>query len=421
MARRQRPSTYAMVVDSIASAISLLVSLLRRTSGLWSSAPGRLARRVLSAAGDVALTRLPLLDYASRSRDWGHKACIKSIVAIGDHVYTGCWDYTVKQWDIHTGECLHTYVGHTQDIIGIACSGRYVFSCGDHCRMWDTATGEAVAIFGVGTYYAAVASRTHVYAAKANGDIEAFQFRGADGGLAVQRGSTVMHARRLEGHTAGVMDFDLRGDVLVSASIDRTARAWTLDAHECAQVFEGHHDALRCCALWRDSLLTGSLDSTIRQWALASGACLVTITDHCDFVRALAVVGDSLYSGSEDCSIIEWALAEEHEQPPAPVRTLGVHDSGVFALCEHRGELFSGSKDCDCRRWDLARGAVLQEYRSRSVLEIPGAVVERVLRYPLRQLFPALAWLKPVQRLENVCVDVIASLERRERERLHGS
>lgn len=209
-----------------------------------------LSPRLLSALAPVGrflVARVPLLEYALSSQRWGHSSCVKSIAVIGDHVYTGCWDYLVKKWDARTGACVLTFVGHRQDIIGVAAHGASLFSCGDFCRLWDTQTGDELARFGVGTYYCAIANATHVFAARANGAIEMFAYAHKDGAVTAS-GAVVIPERTLAGHLAGVMDFDLRGDMLLSASIDLTARAWSISTGEILQTFTVRRAAPHCAA-----------------------------------------------------------------------------------------------------------------------------------------------------------------------------
>jgi WD40 repeat protein len=223
-------SLYVMLLSVIVFHMECLRFLLQLRPSKW------LINRAWAIISPV-LARTSLVTYALGSLKWGHTSCVKSIAVIGDHVYTGCWDFLIKKWDARSGACLLTFAGHRQDIIGIAVSGRHLFSCGDYCRLWDTQTGEQLATFGLGTYYCAIANSTHVFAARANGAIEVFAYAHASSGEVLVTGAVAVPDRVLAGHTAGVMDFELRGDLLISASIDRTARAWSVSSGEHLQTF----------------------------------------------------------------------------------------------------------------------------------------------------------------------------------------
>jgi WD40 repeat protein len=232
------------LVRVLAWKVRVFRSLNGGSASSWAAAK-------LSALLRLAARRVWLADYVLTSFKWGHSSCVKSVAVIGDHVYTGCWDFLVKKWDARSGACLLSFVGHRQDIIGICAYGRHLFSCGDFVRMWDTETGEEVARFGQGTYYIAIANATHIFCARANGLIEIFAYAepldaAADGepaagvratGRVVVSGAVTTPERELTGHLAGVMDFAMRGDMLISASIDHTARAWSISTGALLQTF----------------------------------------------------------------------------------------------------------------------------------------------------------------------------------------
>lgn len=222
-----------LAARAYAALVPLLASALHVLRVLASLSAARAAASAVEALLPLAARRVPLAGYAAASLSWGHTSCVKSVAVLGEHVYTGCWDFLVKQWDARTGACVLTFVGHRQDVIGIAAHRARrisrLFSCGDFCRLWDTQSGAELARFGAGTYYCAAANGTHVFAARANGAIEMFRHAHVDGAAAAA-GPVPVPERTLVGHLAGVMDMSLRGGLLLSASIDLTARAWCVES-----------------------------------------------------------------------------------------------------------------------------------------------------------------------------------------------
>ncbi len=50
----------------------------------------------------------------------GHSAAVSSVAFMGDEVASGSYDNSIKIWNLNTGNCLRTLIGHTSDIESIA-------------------------------------------------------------------------------------------------------------------------------------------------------------------------------------------------------------------------------------------------------------------------------------------------------------
>lgn len=50
----------------------------------------------------------------------------------------------------------------------------------------------------------------------------------------------------LEGHNNWVRGLQMRGNLLVSASSDRTLRAWNVSTKQCVAAYDGHTNYVRC-------------------------------------------------------------------------------------------------------------------------------------------------------------------------------
>ncbi|XP_071844709.1 WD repeat-containing protein 41-like isoform X1 [Apostichopus japonicus] len=95
------------------------------------------------------------------------------------------------------------------------------------------------------------------------------------------------------------------GHRFVSVSDDHTAVVWSTNCSNPLFVLNGHagpvvcamgmtmvqYDAERGYALKEQILLTGSLDKTIRVWSLESGECINILKDHNTYVKVLSVSG----------------------------------------------------------------------------------------------------------------------------------
>uniref|UniRef100_A0A7S0EU85 Guanine nucleotide-binding protein subunit beta-like protein n=1 Tax=Hanusia phi TaxID=3032 RepID=A0A7S0EU85_9CRYP len=212
-----------------------------------------------------------------------------------------------------------------------------------------------------------------------------------------------------------------QGDVLVTASEDRTLRIWDMSKKQkLARYWETHelldklplppakadraHDAfvpamrcprkgdgahghahwISCMAVDMASsvLYSGSLDKTVKAWDMYSGRCMHTYTGHTDWITSLHIRLDTLVSSSEDGSLRLWKIATFLENGEDGEGKEGKEDlkgcwrgDGDFAI----KSMLSVSDDCffcadsdGCvSYWDLSRGA---EKHKSLLAELPTSV-----------------------------------------------
>lgn len=335
--------------------------------------------------------RVPLMVFPPDG-DALHEKTIKSVCVSGGYVYCGSWDHTATMWELESGEFVRSFRGHTQDIIGIttvsSLSGEWLFTCGDCVRMWEARTGEQVAALGskdehsLATFYAAIPDPvTNLLAcAFCRGPIHVYDWRGPAELFAAQRAQTarpsVQYGIRpllvLDGHTAGVMGLavgELSGEqMLASASIDKTARLWSVRRGSCLRVLAGHEAPLRDVAISAGRVYTASLDLTAREWNPLTASCLRVFGPHLSPVRALLVVGHVLLTAEAPNSADPAGSRAVREFDVRTGEQLAchphLHSAGIFHLFLHappaggadaaqRCTVFTASQDRLVKRWRL--------------------------------------------------------------------
>lgn len=113
---------------------------------------------------------------------------------------TGSMDNTSRLWDVETGECLHTLLGHTAEIVSLDfdTQGQRIItgSFDNTVKVWDVRTGRCI--------------------------------------------------HTLTGHQGEISScqFNYASDLCISGSIDRTCKVWDMASGTCVHTLRGHNDEI---------------------------------------------------------------------------------------------------------------------------------------------------------------------------------
>jgi WD40 repeat protein/DNA-binding SARP family transcriptional activator len=170
----------------------------------------------------------------------------------------------------------------------------------------------------------------------------------------------------LHGHMAGLSDvaFSPDGNLLATASSDRSAKVWDAGTGQELLSLGGHADVVYKIAFSLDGkrLATASADKTAKIWDAVTGRELLTLRGHADVVRGIAFSPDGrrVATGSFDKTAKIWDSATGEE-----LLTLMGHTGGVapVAFSPDGARLATGSwtdeTEHSVKVWDAVSGKQL--------------------------------------------------------------
>ena len=271
-------------------------------------------------------------------------------------------DYNnVCECNKETGECIKTFIGHTDYVRSVIYSpdGQFVLSASEDntIREWDRETGVCRQVLkGHGSYV-----RSAVYSP----DNQRILSASKDKTIIEWDRETGACLRIFEGHSGSVRSavYSADGQRILSASGDKTVREWDRKSGECIHIFKGHKGYVYMAAYSPDEqqIISSSGDDTIREWDRNTSACLRVFRGHNSAVNCVVYSpnGQFFLSASKDKTVREWS-----RETGECLHIFKGHRSAVrSAVYSVDGRwILSAAKDNTIREWDRENDTYMQTF-----------------------------------------------------------
>ena len=209
-----------------------------------------------------------------------------------------CSEENIKIWNIDSGECIKTLLGHTKFVTctEILSEEKLASASTDKSiRIWSTKSGECLKIFQSETEWAWCLQRLSDRRLLAGQErtIKLFNIKEGECILTLNVSSKVLCIAILS------------NDKIICGHFDGFISVWNLDSITCISRFQGHTQIVNCIqVLSEEQGISASVDRSIKIWNLKTYDCIKEINAHLDEISAIQVLSSTkVASASHDKTI----------------------------------------------------------------------------------------------------------------------
>jgi WD40 repeat protein/DNA-binding SARP family transcriptional activator len=346
---------------------------------IWDLATGLVVHELATTWGvaEVALTpdgtRLVTaeIDSTARVRDantgeplhsfTGHSGNVLAVDVSpdGTRAVTGSSDASARVWELATGRQQIVLAGHAGnvEVVRFSLDGTHVLTGGTDgtTRVWDVSTA------GARDWLTVPAAELITTQVAFSPDGERFAVPREPTGVTVHDTATGEVVRELSGHDEELAFVSFSPDgrwLAASSDLAFAAPVWDVRTGELVTTLTGHEDTVHALGFSPDGrrVATASWDGTARIWETETGVERGRLDG--DGPGILAAVftpdGDRILTGDDRGTVAIWDSSTLERE-----RDLGHHDLAVEAIVfGPEGEVVTASADGTVRGWDLRTGAV---------------------------------------------------------------
>lgn len=222
----------------------------------------------------------------------GHTAEVRSVAVDKTHIATGDSFGGIRLWKTNSlqpaGEPLP--MEHGGKIFGLAISGDTLLSGGADkmAKVWSVSKRSCVATLSEHSHAVFCVDFTSEYMATASHDLTVRIWPSADS--LPPQGAKSVHTLP---HPDLVVAVEVERDVLATACDDKIVRTFSLSTGRRTREMHGHSGTVFSVAICGSVLLSGSLDRTVKVWSLdtadEAGECVTTIEGQTGAIKGVTL------------------------------------------------------------------------------------------------------------------------------------
>ena len=272
-------------------------------------------------------------------------------------------DNTIKVWELESGECIKTFLGHEYSVTCIKNVLDYKLISGDasgSIKIWKIETGECLKTIDAHSnfiYKILLISNDKFLTCSNNNEI--VEIRMFD----LNTYDKLIQKFFRHGDTICGMD-KLPNGRIASFFYDGSIRIWDLNTKKCLKILRGHTRQVTSLSVISDDKIISGSHSEIKVWDVESEACLQTLNmGHNLFVKSIVQLSnEQIASCDQDGKIIIWNINDG-----LTLKTIDAHSDSIFWLAKLSDKkFFSSSSDKSIKLWDLESEVCLKTFEGHT-------------------------------------------------------
>ncbi|KAH9513127.1 E3 ubiquitin-protein ligase traf7 [Bulinus truncatus] len=240
----------------------------------------------------------PISMFKCKGTFVGHLGPVWCLSAMGDYLFSGSTDKTIKVWDTSSSyKCVKTLEGHSGIVLALCNYGNKLFSGSQDCN---------IIVWNVDTYENCQVIKAHDNPVCTLVAASNMLFSGSLKVIRVYDVHSYELKKELTGLNHWVRALAATNDYLFSGSY-QTVKVWNINTLECVRDLETSGGSVYSIAITNHHILCGTYENCIHVWELNTFNQLETLMGHSGTVYALAVLhtasGTKVFSASYDRSL----------------------------------------------------------------------------------------------------------------------